>query len=191
MWWLKPSTLTAGAFRAARFAIVLAAAGLTTACFQPLYGDRSLSGGPAVGQALRGVEVMPIRAPNGTPEARIAVEVRNSILFDLTGGSGGTSPTHQLVIQMASTRTQVIVDVTTARPDIENYGINATYTLTDLATGKPVITGQTFSRVSFDIPGQEQRFARARGLRDAENRAAKVIAENIRSRLASYFMAGS
>ena len=53
------------------------------------------------------------------------------------------------------------------------------------------MTGQTFARVSYDIPGQQQRFARARGLRDAENRAAKVIADNIRSRLASYFVAGT
>jgi hypothetical protein len=30
-----------------------------------------------------------------------------------------------------------------------------------------------------------------RGLRDAETRAAKVIAENIKSRLASYFVAGT
>ena len=52
------------------------------------------------------------------------------------------------------------------------------------------MTGQTFSRVSYDIPGQQQRFAAARGLRDAENRAAKVIADSIKSRLASYFVAG-
>ncbi len=77
------------------------------------------------------------------------------------------------------------------RPDIENYGIDATYSLVDLATGKVVLTGQTFARVSYDIPGQQQRFARARGLRDAENRAAKVIAEQIRSRLASFFVAGA
>ena len=54
-----------------------------------------------------------------------------------------------------------------------------------------MVTGQTFARVSYDNPGQQQRFASARGLRDAENRAAKVIAENIRSRLASYFIAGT
>ena len=54
-----------------------------------------------------------------------------------------------------------------------------------------MVTGQTFARVSYDIPGQEQRFARLRGLRDAETRAAKVIAENIRTRLASYFAAGT
>jgi LPS-assembly lipoprotein len=45
--------------------------------------------------------------------------------------------------------------------------------------------------VSYDVPGQEQRFARLRGLRDAESRAGQVIADNIRSRLASYFAAGT
>ena len=77
------------------------------------------------------------------------------------------------------------------RPDIQNYGINASYTLTEVGTGKPVISGTTFSRVSYNIPGQQQRFAGDRGLRDAENRAAQVIADNIRNRLASYFVAGS
>jgi len=45
--------------------------------------------------------------------------------------------------------------------------------------------------VSYDIPGQQQRFARSRGLRDAEDRAAKVIADNISQRLASFFVAGT
>jgi LPS-assembly lipoprotein len=45
--------------------------------------------------------------------------------------------------------------------------------------------------VSYDIPGQAQRFARARALRDAEDRAAKLIADNIKARLASYFVAGT
>ena len=63
--------------------------------------------------------------------------------------------------------------------------------MVEIATNKVVMTGQTFSRVSFDIPGQQQRFARARGQRDAENRAAQVIADNIKARLASYFVAGT
>ena len=92
---------------------------------------------------------------------------------------------------MASSRVSVIVDIDTSRPDIENYGITATYSLTEIATGKVVVTGQTFARVSYDIPGQQQRFARARGLRDAESRAAKVVADNIMARLASYFIAGT
>jgi LPS-assembly lipoprotein len=92
---------------------------------------------------------------------------------------------------MSSTVSDIIVDTTTTRPAIEDYGINASYQLTEIASGKQVVNGQTFARVSYDIPGQEQRFARMRGLRDAESRAAKVIADNIRARLASYFAAGT
>ncbi len=180
---------TAGRFGRAAIAVALAA--LLAGCFEPLHGQRSMSGGPRVSEGLRGVDVAQIVAPNGTPEARIAVELRNALLFNLTGGSGSTSPTHRLVIQIATTRSQVIVDITTARPDVENYGINANYTLVDLATGRPVVTGQAFSRVSFDIPGQQQRFARQRGLRDAENRAAKVIADQLQARLASFFVTGA
>jgi LPS-assembly lipoprotein len=92
---------------------------------------------------------------------------------------------------MTAVQQQIIVDIDSGRPDTQNYGLNVTYQLVDLATGKTVVDGYTFSRVSFNIPGQQQRFAGERGLRDAEDRTAKVIAENIRNRLASYFTAGT
>jgi len=175
--------------------IVVGLAGLTAGCFTPLYGtSTAVVGGSDVANKLSAVEVAPIdpaNAPNGSRIARVGVGVRNELMFDLTGGRAAAPPTHRLDIRLTSTTLQVIVDVNTARPDVENYGINATYTLTDLNTGKKVVTATTFSRVSYNIPGQEQRFAGDRGLRDAEDRAAKVIAENIRSRLASYFVAGT
>jgi LPS-assembly lipoprotein len=189
MSWSKHFAATA---RFIRLGVALAVAGLVAGCFEPLYGERSFTGASSsVRDKLSGVDILPIDAPNGRPEARIGVEVRNALLFDTTGGGAQSAPTHQLKIKLATTRQSVIVDIYTTRPDVENYGIDASYTLIDLATGKPVVTGQTFARVSFDIPGQQQRFARARGLRDAENRAAKVIADQIRSRLASYFVAGT
>ncbi|HEX5506881.1 MAG TPA: LPS assembly lipoprotein LptE [Pseudolabrys sp.] len=177
--------------RVIRLLAVVALAGLTAGCFEPLYGTRSSVGGEGVGPKLAAVNVAPIDTPNGTRLARLGVDVRNDLIFGLTGGSGGAAPTHRLDIRLAARQLQVIVDVNTARPDVQNYGIDATYTLTDLSTGKKVVEGQTFSRVSYDIPGQQQRFAGARGLRDAEDRAAQVIADNIRTRLASYFVAGS
>lgn len=186
MWWPDRSR-----WRVARALGSLLLAALTTGCFQPLYGERSPTGGTVLRDQLSAVDILQIDAPKGTDEARLAVEIRNALLFDFTGGGAQASPTHRLKITIASTRSSVIVDINTSRPDIENYGINATYSLAEIATGKVVVTGQTFSRVSYDIPGQQQRFARQRGLRDAENRAAKVIAENIRSRLASYFVAGT
>jgi len=177
--------------RLARLAAVLALAGLTAGCFQPLYGDRTTLGGAELNNKLASVDVAPINSPNGTRLARLGVAVRDQLMYELTGGGAAAAPTHKLEIRLTSKQLQVIVDINTARPDIQNYGIDATYTLTDLRTGKPVINGQTFSRVSYNIPGQQQRFAGVRGLRDAEDRAAKVIADNIHARLASFFVAGT
>jgi LPS-assembly lipoprotein len=177
--------------RMVRAVAALAIAALAGGCFQPLYGEQSPTGGPVLRDQLSAVDVLQIAAPKGSDEARLAVEIRNALLYDFTGGGYAASPTHRLNIAMSTTRTSIIVDVNTSRPDVENYGINATYTLTEIATGKIVVTGTTFSHVSYDIPGQQQRFARVRGLRDAELRAAKVVADNIRSRLASYFIAGT
>jgi LPS-assembly lipoprotein len=174
-----------------RLLAALALAGLTAGCFQPLYGNQSLVGKAGVGDKLDAVEVAPIQAPNGTRLSRVGVNVRNELMYQLTGGGAAAAPNYRLDIRLSSTNLQVIVDINTARPDIQNYGIDASYTLTDITNGKKVVSGTTFSRVSYNIPGQQQRFAGDRGLRDAENRAAKVIAENIRSRLASYFTAGT
>ena len=85
----------------------------------------------------------------------------------------------------------MIVDINSGRPDTVDYALNANYTLIEVKTGKPVLTSQTFARVTYDIPGQAQRFARDRGLRDAENRASQLIADNIKARLASFFVAGT
>jgi LPS-assembly lipoprotein len=184
MWWLETQRWT-------RLAAVLALAGLTAGCFQPMYGDSRVVHTAGLDNKLASVKVEPISARNGTPLARVGVQMRNDLIYDLTGGGGETAPTHKLTIQLSATNLQVIVDVTTARPDVQNYGIDANYTLTDLSTGKVVVKGTTFSRVSYNTPGQEQRYAGARGLRDAENRAAKVIADSIHSRLASFFVAGT
>jgi LPS-assembly lipoprotein len=188
MWWPERR---ARMIRRARPALALIVAGLLAGCFQPLYGERTVSGDSTLRQRLSAIEVVPITAPSGTPAARVAVELRNALIFDFTGGAGLASPTHRLNIQLISAPQQVIVDVTTSRPDVEEFRVTATYTLTELATGKVVANGRTFGLASYDIPGQQQRFARARGQRDAQDRAVQVIAEGIRTRLASYFIAGT
>jgi LPS-assembly lipoprotein len=117
--------------------------------------------------------------------------MRNAMLFHLQGGNGPLSPTHALRIQVSAGIATVWVDPLTARSENGTQIVNASYSLVELATNKPVLTATAFARATFDVPGQEQRFARARAQRDAENRAAKVIAEQIRARLASYFVAGT
>lgn len=185
MWW--PDTL-----RLARMAAVFALAGLTAGCFQPLYGTQSTIGGQGgIGDKLSAVEVAPIVTPNGTRIARVGVNVRTELIYQLTGGGPAAASNYRLNVRIAAINQQVFVDVTTGRPDVQNFGIEAYYTLTDITNGKLLVTSTTFTRVSYNIPGQQQRFAGDRGMRDAEDRAAKVIAENIRARLASHFAAGT
>jgi LPS-assembly lipoprotein len=180
--------------RFARIVMVLALAGLTAGCFQPLYGDRASVGGGASGGVLDKmsmVEVAPVTTSQGGRLPRVGGEVRNELIYQLTGGGGSGTTSYVLKISMSGSNLQIVSDIATARSDVQNYGIDAYYTLSEVGTGKSLLSGSTFSRVSYDTPGQQQRFAGVRGLRDAENRAAKVIAENIRNRLASHFAAGT
>lgn len=181
--------------RLIRWTAVAAAAALTAACFQPLYGERSPDGPGALAPNIRGalatIEVDQIAAANGTPEARIAVELRNDVIFELTGGAGAATPAYRLAIKMNLSKTAIIVDIATGRTESEIVGIDVNYTVTEIGTRKVVVNSTTFARVGSDVPGQQQRFARNRAQRDAENRATKVIAEQIRSRLASHFAAGT
>jgi LPS-assembly lipoprotein len=188
MWWHDHRSTVA---RFAGLASVLALSTLLAGCFEPLYGEKTLAGGPGLRDRLSTVSVDRIAAPSGSPAARIAVELQNDLIFNFTGGAGQPVKTHQLNVRLVTQNQQIIVDITTARADVQQFGINATFTLVETASGKPVLTGQAFARVSYDNPGQQQRFANARGQRDAENRAAKVISDNIKSRLASYFAAGA
>jgi LPS-assembly lipoprotein len=181
--------------RLLRWVAVAAAAGLTAGCFQPLYGEYAPAGpgtvNPNVRDAFATVEVDQIAAPNGTPEARIAVELRNDMIFQLTGGAGAGTPNYRLAMRMRLSKAALIIDIATGRTEAEVVGIDVYYTLTEIGTKKVVVNSQTFARVSSDVPGLQQRFAHQRAQRDAEDRATKVIAEQIRSRLASYFIAGT
>src|SRR5262249_19856650 len=159
---------------AVRLLAIAALAGLTAGCFQPMYAEHS-DGTPGLREKMMGVDLPPVDKPNGSRDARIGVEIRNALAFKLYGQATGMPPTHKLVFRFTTTRSSLMPDPATALPSSENYGIDAQYNLIDLATNKSVMTGSTFSRVSYDIPGQLQRFARSRAFRDAEDRAAQEI----------------
>jgi LPS-assembly lipoprotein len=175
---------------AARLLAVAAMAALTAGCFQPMYAEHS-DGTPGLREKLLGVEVPPVDKPNGSPDARVGVEIRNALMFKLYGSATGMPPTHRLVLLFTTSRSSLLIDVNTGLPTSENLGIDAQFNLIEIASNKSVMTGTTFSRVSYDMPGSYQRFARARAFRDAEDRAAQEIADRINTRLASFFAAGT
>jgi len=174
-----------------RLAVVLAAAMLTAACFQPLYGTRSVSPDDAVAAKFTAIDVADIPAPKGSANARVAVDLRNALLYNFNGGGNPIAPTYRLQVSISTTTRSVIIDLTSGRPETQFEGLDASFSLIEIATQKAVVSASTFARASYDIPGSEQRFARQRAWREAEDRAVQVVAQNIRNRLASYFVAGT
>ena len=71
---------------AARLFAVVALAGLTAGCFQPMYAEHA-DGTPGLREKLMGIEIPPIDKPNASPEARVGVEIRNALAFKLYGNA--------------------------------------------------------------------------------------------------------
>jgi LPS-assembly lipoprotein len=190
MWW-RESWQWRRCAGAGRLAVVLAAAALTAGCFEPLYGTRPTANSESVQDKFAAIEIPPIVAPNGSPAARIAVGMHNALQFDLHNGGNAFAPTYQLKVTVATSQFTAVIDPTTGRPNTQIGNVTANYQLIEMATGKTVVADNCFAHVDYDIPGSEQRFVKQRAQRDAEDRAIQVVAETIRNRLASYFVAGT
>ncbi|HEY2529443.1 MAG TPA: LPS assembly lipoprotein LptE [Xanthobacteraceae bacterium] len=189
MWWPEHRTSW---LRLGKVACALAAASLAGGCFQPLYGARPATpGADTVHDKLAEVDIPPINAPRGSPTARVAVELRNELQFNLNNAAGANAPVYRLAVSVGSSQITVIVDPTSGRPSASVGGVVASYQLIEIATGKVVVNDSTYAHVDYDAPGTQQRFASQRALRDAEDRATTVVADTIRNRLASYFVAGT
>src|ERR1700730_12013928 len=173
-----------------RFLAVAALAALTAGCFQPMYAEHA-DGTPGLREKLMGVELPPVNKPNSSRDARLGVAIRNALAFKLYGNATGMAPTHRLEIRFNTGRNDLMTDATTGLPTSENYSLDAQFNLIDNATNKSVMTGTTFSHVTYDIPGSYQRFARERALRDPGYGPSQKVVKNIKTRLASFFYAGA
>src|SRR6516225_9500976 len=145
--------------------IILSTAGLLGCGFEPLYGRHPSSGEESIHDKLGEVLIAPIPARQGTPQARVAIALRNALQFDLNGAAGAIAPTHRLDVTINATDVTVSVDPISGRPQEESSGVTATYQLVEIATGKIVLKDSTFTNAGYDIPGTQQRFAKDRAQR--------------------------
>jgi len=162
-------------------AAALVAVGLGGCMFQPMYAQTPLYGaGPSLHDALRDVDVAAI-------SGRIGNELRNDLIYELTGGEGNrTGAPYRLTLLANVSSFNPIIDTDSGQPVAQMISFDVTYKLHDVVNDRIALTEQAMARVSIDR--SQQRFANLRAVRDAENRAAKVVAEQIRARLASFFL---
>jgi LPS-assembly lipoprotein len=170
--------------RALRFAVIaLMALGLS-ACFRPLNGPTA--SGALMPDVLAAIDVKPITVPAG--QERLTHFLRSELVFDLDGSGQPRPKRYTLQVGAAERVATPIVDTVTGRAQAATLIADATYTLT-AADGRVITSGKATASASYDrFP---QRFANVRAARDAEMRAAKLLSEQIKTRLAAALASAS
>jgi LPS-assembly lipoprotein len=164
------------------------AAGLSlglSACFRPLYGPTA--SGESLQTVLASVDVPEVHWPDN--QATIGHYLRSELIYALNGSGSDTPKRYVLKLALAKSLTTPIVNSVTGQASSAIVGGTLTYTLTSLDGNTIYTKGTATSSTSYDR--YQQRFASVRAERDAEIRLAKVLAEQVKTRLAATLSAGS
>lgn len=178
---MKRFLCTTFATRLTRGLPLIALAALLQACqFQPLYSSDS---GTIAGSnlALSSVSVAEV-------DTRVEQQVRNHLIFLVSGGASPVNPTHEVRVRVASNSRVLAAKVKSGQSSqigntAGNVELTASYEIYDFASKEIVHRGSRFASASYDRTSQS--FASARAERDAENRAAREVAEQLRFAIAS------
>lgn len=116
---------------------------------------------------------------------RVELEVRNNLVFMAGGGAGEPpNPEYDVDFNVTTRYVGVLLDLSTDLPRAGRIELRADFTLKRHATGEILKTGKRRAVALVDYPNQE--FAKIRATRDAENRAARELAELMRADIASW-----
>ncbi|CDX49701.1 conserved hypothetical protein [Mesorhizobium plurifarium] len=159
-----------------------AALALVSSCtVRPLYSNQPLSPGSQLSASaeLGSISIKPVNT-------RYAQQVRNNLIFAFGQGSGEpASPAYTLdlgVTELVESAAIVQVQTQEDEPTAGTVTLTANYVLRDTATNTVIAVGKRSIPSSFDRPRQE--FAAYRAQIDAENRAARELADLLRLSIA-------
>lgn len=158
-----------------RIIISALAISLGSCGFQPLYGTSAT--GTRVTSQLSSINVE-------QQNTRTSQLIRNEILSSI-GNRGSRDSTRY---KLGFTSSAVDNETTTnfdSDVSRKSYQLKVKYTLSDTASGKVIHKGTTFSHVSYDLT--DAPFSDHQARISAQERAAKEVGTDIRTRLAAYF----
>ena len=154
-------------------AAVLSACGSGSSGFQPLYGPTE---GKTYDQRLAAVDIANI-------PGRVGLRIRNELVFERSTGGEAVTPERRLDVVITETVLTTLVNATGSSSS-QVYQLEARYQLIDLKTKKKIFEGRSLGRGSFDR--FDSIYSNIRAKQDAENRVAKSVADDIRTRLMAF-----
>lgn len=150
-------------------------------CLQPLYAPAGfgLDSSPLAAE-LQSIAVDEI-------PLRLGHYVRNELIFGLNGTGSQPPPRYRLMVTLRERVQTPILDTVTGRATSAAVIVDAEYRLITIPGEVEVTKGIAFNIASYDR--FSNRFSNVRAARDAEIRDARVIAESIRTRIATVMAA--
>jgi len=153
---------------------------LVTGCgdtgFRPLYASSALVGSD-VNEKLAKMDVAPI-------PGRVGQRLRNELIYQASGtGNETIDPAYRLEIVVTESITATLVQID-GNSSGSVYNLNASFRLVRIADRSVALSGESYGRAAFQR--FDSVFANVRARHEAEDRAARTVAEDLKSRLAAY-----
>ena len=168
--------------RIARLALAVGLALNVGACFRPLYGPTA--SGESMQGLLAAIQVDDVAMAQD--QERLGHYLRSELIFGLDGsGEGGAPKRYRLKMQGSEQVQTPIVSSTTARAEAGTIIGTVKFSLESFDGRRVITEGVATGTATYDR--SIQRFASLRAARDAEIRLAKVLADQIKTRIASVF----
>lgn len=113
----------------------------------------------------------------------------NELIYRFERGAGSPAKRYRLKVLMDVGSSEVGVERFADVPSAYTTTMNSTFVLSDINTNETLLTGRAFKSASYDF--SNQRFANKRAYRNAQERVAKAVADDISARIAGYFASRS
>lgn len=161
------------------FAALVALSMMVSACadgsgFRPLYGN--------VG-AMTSAEGKLASVETATIPGRTGQRIRNELIFQTTSGDKPPPAVYRLEVVIKESLLSTLVE-RDGNAASQVYSLDATFRLVNIGDNKVLLQGSSFGRAGFE------RFtsvlANVRAQEDAQNRAAKTVANDIKGRIAAF-----
>jgi LPS-assembly lipoprotein len=158
--------------------LLLAAVPVLAACsgggFRPLYGETP--SGAGLQERLRHVDIAPI-------PGRVGQRIRNDLIFENTGGGEQLPPTHRLEVTITESVLTTLVKIDGDSLG-QIYAVQANFKLVNIRDKKVVLQGTSHGRAGFER--FQSIYSNVRAREDAENRAARTVSDDVKTRVAAY-----
>lgn len=168
--------------RGAALLLLVALSTTLTACgsggFQPLYATGGT--GPNADAGFASIEFAPI-------PGRVGQRIRNELIFERNAHGPEQGADKRLEVKITESVLTTLVTIS-GNSTGQVYQLEANYRLVDTKTQKVLFEGRSLGRASFER--NESVYSNIRAREDAENRAARTIASDIRTRLAAQLSRG-